>query len=136
MHLASAWSLAMATPMMEAYRKNLSVQFDNGDKLHVECKDACVLLLTVNGKNFRYTAKDLNNLELLANNGAYLYSGFGSSEYERHRERYFGFELSVNCPEEQTTGLFYRCYVGGIVQDGKLGSVEMYRTVETTLPTK
>ena len=118
--------------MQEAPRRSLSVEFANGDKLHIRCKEACILSLIVNGKSFVYSAKDLLGLEPLGNEASLL-SGLGSNEYKAHRETYFGFELDVLCPEALTTVPYHRCKVGGVVQDGKLTNVELFQEQTTVL---
>jgi hypothetical protein len=110
-------SQAHASPMLEPTRHKLTIEFNNGDVLSVACKNntrECRLKLHVNRKSFTYGSPELNGLSLLPEH-AFLYSGPGSG-----REKYFSFEVSVLCPEDQEGKPPSDCYANGAVRDGKL----------------
>ena len=106
---------ASAFAMVESFRKELNIEFENGDKATISCpkQDKCQLKLSVNGKQFTYGSADFNG-RILVPDHLVLYSGPGNG-----RDEYFVFEVSVSCQEEFTTPGQSYCYASGAVRKGE-----------------
>lgn len=109
----------------------MSLSFDNGDHLQIRCRptgDSCQLKLLVNGKRFLFQAKDLDNLDILAEH-AHLYSGASSG-----REKYFSFEVSVMCPESDVQSPPHECFANVLIQEDEAPTVTVIRRATSYVP--
>lgn len=121
MLLAVTPSVVDATQVREAGRRNLRIEYDNGDRLSIDCGvEQCALSMRVERRSFRLDQADLGVSEIYPDHARLYFVD------EEGRGKKFEFEVSAACADEIKPGLF-ECSVSALVRDGKIEGVSLER---------